>query len=262
MSLHGLHLPDATRQRLESFQRQVWLVKIAEGVLAGLFGLLMSYLAVFVIDRFIDTSAILRGALLVAGSIGMAVLFPLKCHRWIWRTRRMEQVAILLKHKFPGLGDQLLGIVELAHSEKDLGSSKTLAQAALESSGCHRTRTRLLRRRAAPATSILGGNSCGGRSRCVAGGGDRSRGELQCDGSLVDAVARNRTLYVRTSHEPAKFDGHSARRRILAQANLSKATKWSPDPPSPDSLGNRTFARRNRINRISFSCRRRRIPAH
>ncbi len=46
--------------------------------------------------------------------------------------RSMEQVARLLKHKFPALGDQLLGIVELAHSDKDLGSSTRLAQAAID----------------------------------------------------------------------------------------------------------------------------------
>ena len=62
----------------------------------------------------------------------MAVLFPLKCHRWVWGTRRMEQVAILLKHKFPTLGDQLLGIIELAYSEKDRGSSTRLAQSAIQ----------------------------------------------------------------------------------------------------------------------------------
>ncbi len=132
MSNHGLQLPESTRVRLVQFQKRVRVVKIAEGILAGLLGLVLSYLAVFVIDRFIDTSAILRTALLCVGSIGMAVLFPLKCHRWVWGTRRMEQVAILLKHKFPALGDQLLGIIELAHSENDLGTSTRLAQAAIQ----------------------------------------------------------------------------------------------------------------------------------
>ena len=132
MSDNGLQLPESTRVRLIQFQQRVRVVKIAEGILAGLFGLVLSYLAVFVIDRFINTSSILRSALLATGSIGMAVLFPLKCHRWVWGTRRMEQVAILLKHRFPALGDQLLGIVELVHSEKDLGSSTRLAEAAMQ----------------------------------------------------------------------------------------------------------------------------------
>lgn len=132
MSSQGLRLPDSTRERLEQFQRRVRIVKIAEGVLAGLFGLVLSYLSVFLIDRFVDTPAMLRTALLIAGSVGLAVLFPLKCHRWVWGTRSMEQVARLLKHKFPALGDQLLGIVELAHSDKDLGTSVRLAQAAID----------------------------------------------------------------------------------------------------------------------------------
>ena len=132
MSDHGLHLPESTRVRLLEFQKRVRIIKIAEGILAGLFGLVLSYLAVFAIDRFIDTSAMLRTFLLFAGSIGIAILFPLKCHRWVWGTRTMEQVAILLKHKFPALGDQLLGVVELAQSGNDPGSSRRLAEAAIE----------------------------------------------------------------------------------------------------------------------------------
>ena len=132
MSIHQLHLPETTRRRLSQFQRKLRVVKIAEGVLAGIFGLVLSYLAVFLLDRIVDTPAAMRTGLLIAGSMGLAVFFPLKCHRWVWGTRRMEQVAVLLKHKFPALGDQLLGIVELAHSENDLGSSMRLAQAAID----------------------------------------------------------------------------------------------------------------------------------
>ena len=82
MSVHQLHLPETTRQRLAQFQRKVRIVKISEGILAGLFGLVLSYLAVFCIDRFVDTAASLRAGLLIAGSLGLAVFFPLKCHRW------------------------------------------------------------------------------------------------------------------------------------------------------------------------------------
>lgn len=132
MSLQGLRLPDSTRERLDQFRNRVRVVKIAEGALAGLFGLVLSWLAVFIIDRFIDTPAAMRAVLLIVGSVGLAILFPLKCHRWVWGTRRMEQVAVLLKHRFPALGDQLLGIVELAHSDKDPGASTRLAQAAID----------------------------------------------------------------------------------------------------------------------------------
>jgi hypothetical protein len=91
MSSRGLSLPDSTRERLDQFRQRVRVIKIAEGILAGLFGLVLSYLAVFIIDRFIDTSALVRTSLLLSGSVGLAVLFPLKCHRWVWGTRSMEQ---------------------------------------------------------------------------------------------------------------------------------------------------------------------------
>ncbi|MEZ6132562.1 MAG: hypothetical protein R3C59_28180 [Planctomycetaceae bacterium] len=131
MSSQAIVLPPTTRQRLEDFRRQVRRIKLAEGVLAGLFGLALSYVAVFIVDRFVDTPAVLRTAILIGGCLGFGLFFPLKCHRWVWRTRRMEQVATLLKHRFPALGDQLLGVVELARGDSDLGTSETLARAAV-----------------------------------------------------------------------------------------------------------------------------------
>ncbi|MBT5017726.1 MAG: hypothetical protein HON04_03175, partial [Planctomicrobium sp.] len=131
MTTKSVQLPKMTRQRLEEYRSRVRFVKIAEGVLAGLFGLAASYLVVFTLDRFIDTPAVLRAAILIGGSLGMGLFLPLKCHRWIWGTRRMEQVAGLVRHKFPRLGDQLLGVVELAMNEKASTDSSTLTQAAI-----------------------------------------------------------------------------------------------------------------------------------
>ena len=121
-----LHLPDGMRGKLERFRRQVWMIKVTEGVLAAIFGLALSYLAVFLSDRLWDTPAALRIFALLAGSVGLGVFFPLKCHRWVWKTQRMENVARLLRHKFPRLGDQLLGIVELARSDSEQNRSHTL----------------------------------------------------------------------------------------------------------------------------------------
>ncbi len=127
-----LELPDGTRRKLDEFRSRVRVVKVAEGALAALFGLVVSYLVVFVLDRFWDTPAIVRTIVLLTGTVGLGVIFPWKCHRWVWGTRRMEQVAKLLTHKFPSLGDQLLGIVELAHSESEQSRSQTLIRAAMK----------------------------------------------------------------------------------------------------------------------------------
>ena len=126
-----LELPAATRHKLESYRRRVWWVKLAEGMLAGLFGLLLSYLLMFALDRIWETPSWLRAVMMVAGVLGLGIVFPLKWHRWVWRTRRLEQAARLLRHKFPRIGDQLLGIVELAHNELEQERSESLCRAAM-----------------------------------------------------------------------------------------------------------------------------------
>jgi hypothetical protein len=127
-----LDLPIGMRTKLESFRRRLWFIKLAEGILAGLFGFLLSYLLVFMLDRLFDTPTWLRAAILVLGVVGLGIWFPLKWHRWVWSTRQLEQVARLLRRKFPRLGDQLLGIVELAHSELEQHRSEALCRAAMQ----------------------------------------------------------------------------------------------------------------------------------
>ena len=45
-------LPPDLELKLAKFRRRVWVVKLAEGVLAAIFGIALSYLLVFVLDRF------------------------------------------------------------------------------------------------------------------------------------------------------------------------------------------------------------------
>ena len=127
-----LELPDGIRGKLESFRQRVWFIKLAEGAFAAAFGLLLSYLLVFGLDRVWDTPAWLRVLILIAGAVGLGVWLPLQWHRWVWRTRRLEQVARLLRHRFPRLGDQLLGIVELVRSELEQERSEALCRAAMQ----------------------------------------------------------------------------------------------------------------------------------
>ena len=124
-------LPPRMTDALKQYQKRVWGIKLAEGALAAIFGLVVSYLVVFGLDRLVDTPAPLRGVILAVGMVGMVVLFPIKYHNWVWQHRRLDGVARLLRHKFPRLSDHVLAIVELARSDSDQSSSPTLIEAAM-----------------------------------------------------------------------------------------------------------------------------------
>ena len=125
-------LPLVLETKLADFRRRVWVVKLAEGLLAALFGIAISYLLVFALDRFFETPGGVRLALLIAGAAVLGLGLPLKWHRWVWRQRRVEDAARLLRQKFPRLGDQLLGIVELARMDHaTTGRSERLVEAAM-----------------------------------------------------------------------------------------------------------------------------------
>jgi hypothetical protein len=123
-------LPPILEAKLADFRRRVWTVKLIEGLLAAGFGLALSYLLVFVLDRVMETPVWLRATLLIAGALTLGLGLPLKWHRWVWRQRQLEDAARLLKRTFPRLGDQLLGIVELSRHE-DASRSERLVQAAM-----------------------------------------------------------------------------------------------------------------------------------
>ena len=50
----GLQIPARMRSKLEKYQRRIWMIKLAEGLCAAAFGLLLSYLVVFGLDRVYD----------------------------------------------------------------------------------------------------------------------------------------------------------------------------------------------------------------
>jgi hypothetical protein len=118
--------------KLGDFRRRVWVVKLAEGLFAAVFGIAVSYLLVFGLDRVWETPAWVRLGILILGAATLCVGLPLKWHAWVWRQRRLEDAARLLRRTFPQLGDQLLGIVELARMDHAAaGRSERLVQAAI-----------------------------------------------------------------------------------------------------------------------------------
>ena len=125
-------IPGDLRRQLAQFQKALWRIKITEAVLAGIFGLLISFLIVFVLERFFPIPSLARLGILLAGTSLAAIFAPFWVRRWVFGHRREEQLAKLISKKFPKLGDRLLGIVELQdqHEAKE-ALSPELREAAM-----------------------------------------------------------------------------------------------------------------------------------
>ena len=125
-----LVLPVALRQQLDDFRTSVRRVKGIEANCIALFGLLVAWLALFLLDRLTDTSVLARFGL-YAGAIAACGIFPVAFYRWIWGTRGLDQLARLIARRFPSLGDQLLGVVELVGNTGEQARSRVLCEAAI-----------------------------------------------------------------------------------------------------------------------------------
>ncbi|RFC47973.1 MAG: hypothetical protein DVB23_000816 [Verrucomicrobia bacterium] len=145
--LPQIELPAGLRRRLEVFRQQTWHLKLFEILLAGCLGLLVSYLVVFGIDRFTETSAEVRSLIFLGGFAIFGMGLPLTWERWSWRMRGLEAAARLIRRKMPRFGDQLLGTVQLAGHGS---GSPALIRAAMEQADRKAAETDL--REALPAT--------------------------------------------------------------------------------------------------------------
>lgn len=126
-------IPESLRKQLEDFRSQLWRRKVMEAVAAGLIGLLLSFLLIFGLDRIWQTPGWARLLILLGGVSLFAGFAPYWLHRWVWGHRREAQLARLIAKKFPGMGDRLLGVIELqGQNESGDSLSPRLRAAAME----------------------------------------------------------------------------------------------------------------------------------
>jgi hypothetical protein len=125
-------LPQALRRQFDGVERRLWRVESTVALCAAAGGLMISFLAFFVSDRFWETPNWLRWTLLplglaCAGAAGLGW-----ARRWIWRRRDLKELANLVQKKHRRLGDRLLGIVELATEKRHVANfSPALYHAAI-----------------------------------------------------------------------------------------------------------------------------------
>jgi hypothetical protein len=128
---NDLRIPATLALKLGEFRRRVWTIKLVEAIAVAAISVLVAFLAVFALDRLFDTPAWLRTLIGLSAAIGCCAV-PWFLHHWVWRFRKLDQLARLLSRKMPSIGDQLLGIIELADNRREQSRSRALCQAAIE----------------------------------------------------------------------------------------------------------------------------------
>ena len=125
-----IEIPRSLRRQLLTYRRRVWWVKLSEACAGALIGVLVGFLLIFVADRFLDTPWLIRGAILGGAALGCAAI-PMAFRRWVWRRRRLDQLARLLARTDPRVGEPLLSVIELAGSPSEQARSRALVAAAI-----------------------------------------------------------------------------------------------------------------------------------
>jgi len=124
-------LPADLVRRLAAFRGRVRRIKFFEAACAAVVGVAIAFLAVFLCDRLGETPAAVRLAILLA-AIAACLAVPLAVRRWGLGLSSLEQVARLIERRFPAVGDELLGIIEIVRTgAAGQSKSRALCEAAV-----------------------------------------------------------------------------------------------------------------------------------
>jgi hypothetical protein len=125
-------LPASVRTKLVAYQKRLWSTKTMEALFGALFGLALSFLLVFGLDRVIETPAMVRLVLLLVGLVGGIVILPVQLVRWVARYRSLIDVARRVAREDIRTGDSLLGVMELTTNGEEYRRSPELVTAAIQ----------------------------------------------------------------------------------------------------------------------------------
>ena len=208
-----LRIPAALALKLGEFRRRVWTIKLVEAIAVAAISVLVAFLSVFALDRLFDTPAWLRALVGIGAAIGCCAV-PWFLHRWVWRFRRLDQLARLLSRKMP------------RHRRSTAGHHRTVREPSGAESlarslpGSHRAS---IRRR--PASRLSRGNSrfaialgahVRGHADIHRGASSRigSRRGQQRVGTPVATLGRYATVHVRRARTAAERTRCRPRRAV------------------------------------------------
>jgi hypothetical protein len=124
-------LPVDLEQQLYNYRNSVWISKTTDAVALAVCVVLLAFLSIFLLDRFLDTPSVFRFAALMLAALG-SIAIPVGIYRWVWRRRNLPQVARLIARQMPDAGDRLLGVLELVGNPAEQQRSPELCYAAVQ----------------------------------------------------------------------------------------------------------------------------------
>ena len=126
-------LPESLRAKFRSLGRKRWLVDTVIALCGLAAGLVVSYLLLFISDRFWATPTGLRILFTVAG-LGVAACFAwFWIKHWIINRRDNRVLAAIVQQKHRRMGDRLMSAVELTNQDqRPEHVSEALCRAAIE----------------------------------------------------------------------------------------------------------------------------------
>lgn len=128
----AVDLPQELRRQFGALRSRLRRVEAGVALVSGAAALAVSWLAVFVMDRFFDSPAWVRGGALLLGLTVATAAGAVWMQRWILSPPDTRALAVRVQKKFRRLGDRLLGIVELAdESRRPAHFSTELYRAAI-----------------------------------------------------------------------------------------------------------------------------------
>lgn len=163
--MNSATLPESLVTQLQSYESRLKRMETIAAIAGGLAGLFITYVLLFVADRFVNTPIAARVVLTASGAVLAGMFAQSWARYWLWTRRGPAQLAKLLQRHFRGLGDRLQGVIELTETDKlPENISPALLRAAVrqvaeESGRCNfeeAVPTRPARRWAIAATVVIG----------------------------------------------------------------------------------------------------------
>lgn len=105
--------------------------KLTEHFAVALAAVVVSFLVAAALDRFFETSALVRAVLLGASIAAVVLVVPRALKRWYLRHRDLREVAREVTVRDAAVGDRLLGVFELTRDDEEFARSPELVRAAV-----------------------------------------------------------------------------------------------------------------------------------